>query len=444
MRRRGPRELRSPAALRPRTPWLPLALLLATAFAATGCGPRAGHAPGRVLLVGIDGASPRVIGGLLAAGRLPQLAEIARQGVWGPLRSRLPLASPRIWNTIATGKVPEKHGIRSFVRREGDRLELLLSSDRQTHALWNVASDAGLAVGVVNFWNTYPPERIDGVMVSDHLLASEVEGRRELAHAAAAPPGPVVFPEAWQGRLAGLVASGERLVPVADPFAGNRALPRWITEQRNPLSARFAEDELLARIALEIEAEIRPELLMVLLPGIDRVSHLLWGGLEPAELYPPELRPDPSARAALVAALEAYYVYTDALLGALLARFGPEDLVLVVSDHGFEAGVRLGFLTGVHQSEAAAEGVLFARGPGIPAGRPAGPVAIEDVTPTVLAWLGLPAAADMDGRPAPFLVVPSAGTVASYDTTPVERLAPTPSGAEAAIVEELRQLGYVE
>jgi predicted AlkP superfamily phosphohydrolase/phosphomutase len=397
-----------------------------------------------VLLVGIDGASPRLIGPLLAAGRLPHLAGIAREGVWGPLRSRLPLASPRIWNTIATGKRPEKHGILSFVRREGDHRELLLSSDRRAHALWNIASDAGLAVGVVNFWNTHPPERIEGVMVSDHLLAAEVEGRRVLTRAAPAPRGPRVFPEAWEARIAALAGSDERLVPIADPFAGNRALPRWIAEQRNPLSERFAEDALLARIALEIDAELRPALLMLLLPGIDRVSHLLWGGLEPAERYPPELRPESGARAAMVAALEAYYVYTDALLGALLARFGPRDLVLVVSDHGFEAGVGMGFLTGVHRSEAAAEGVLFARGPGIPAGRPAGPVAIEDLTPTVLAWLGLPAAADMDGRPAPFLVVPSAGSIASYDTTPVERLAPAPSGAEAEILEELRALGYVE
>jgi predicted AlkP superfamily phosphohydrolase/phosphomutase len=397
-----------------------------------------------VLLVGIDGASPRVIEPLLAAGRLPNLAALARAGVWGPLRSRLPLASPRIWNTIATGKEPEKHGIRSFVRREGEHLELLLSSDRRAHALWNIASDAGLTVGVVNFWNTYPPERIRGVMVSDHLLAAEVEGRRQVAHAAEAPPGPVVFPEAWQPRLAALLASGERVVEFADPFAGNRALPARIFAHGNPLSARFAEDEALARIALEIETELRPGLLMLLLPGIDRVSHMLWGGLEPAERYPRHLQPSPAERAALVAALEAYYVYTDALVGALAARFGSDDLVIVLSDHGFEAGVGYGFLTGVHQSEAAAEGVLFARGPGIPAGRPAGPVAIEAVTPTVLAWLGLPLAADMDGEPAPFLAVPRSGTVPTYDTEPVERLAPAPSGGEGAIVEQLRDLGYVE
>jgi predicted AlkP superfamily phosphohydrolase/phosphomutase len=397
-----------------------------------------------VLLVGIDGASLRVAQPMLVEGRLPHLAQLAREGVSGPLRSRLPLASPRIWNTIVTGKQPEKHGIRSFVRREGEHLELLLSSDRRTHALWNIASDAGLTSGVVNFWNTHPPERIDGVMVSDHLLASEVEGRRTLAHAAAAPRGPVVFPEAWQGRVAQLLAAGAEVVDVPDPFAGATGLPGWVVSKGNPLSKRFHEDEALAAIALAIEAELRPELLMVLLPGIDRVSHLIWAGVEPAERYAPPQRPTPSEHAAMRAALEAYYAYTDALVGALAARFGPDDLVIVLSDHGFEAGVRMGFLTGVHESEAAADGLLFARGPGIAAGRPAGPVAIEDVTPTVLAWLGLPLGLDMDGRPAAFLAAPPSGTVATWDTAPVERLALSRSGAEPELVERLRDLGYLE
>ena len=63
---------------------------------------------------------------------------------------------------------------------EDGKNTLYLSSDRKVHALWNIVSDAGLSVGVVNFWNTYPPEVINGVMVSDHLLARNIEGRRKM------------------------------------------------------------------------------------------------------------------------------------------------------------------------------------------------------------------------------------------------------------------------
>ena len=58
------------------------------------------------------------------------------------------------------------------------RVRLLLSSDRRTHALWNIVSDAERRVAVINWWNTFPPEVIEGVMVSDHAVPGEVERRR--------------------------------------------------------------------------------------------------------------------------------------------------------------------------------------------------------------------------------------------------------------------------
>jgi arylsulfatase A-like enzyme len=117
---------------------------------------------------------------------------------------------------------------------------------------------------------------------------------------------------------------------------------------------------------------------------------------------------------------------------------------MVVSDHGFEAAVSMGVLTGNHKSLKAIDGVIFARGPGIPAGAPAGPMTINDVTPTILTWLGLPIAEDMDGQPAGFLDVPEVKTIPTYDVAPVERLDLTPSGVEETIVEQLRGLGYFE
>ena len=94
----------------------------------------------------------------------------------------------------------------------------------------------------------------------------------------------------------------------------------------------------------------------------------------------------------------------------------------------------------------AIDGVIFVRGPGIPAGDTVKDMSIRDVTPTILAWLGLPLAADMDGRPAPFLtpVRTQPEPIASYDTVEIERVHSAPSGAEEQIVEQLRELGSIE
>ena len=104
---------------------------------------------------------------------------------------------------------------------------------------------------------------------------------------------------------------------------------------------------ITTRIALEVEREEHPDLLMVFLPGIDRVSHVVWAAVEPASEYPRALFQG-GERDATARAFFRYYEYTDALIGRLLAAYGPEDLVLVVSDHGFEAGEgRFAHVTGV-------------------------------------------------------------------------------------------------
>ncbi len=420
-------------------------LFLTASFVSVGLGlascERAPERP-RALLVGIDGATLRVIGPMIAEQRLPNLARIAAHGVSGPLQSLLPLHSPRIWNTIATGKVPSKHGILSFVRADERGNHLYLSSDRRVPALWNIASSHGLTVGVVNWWNSYPPERINGVMVSDHFFPEQLANLEQTFKADPETVGPKVFPEQWEARAQAAMSAQPLSVPIPDPFKDNAELPSWI--RRDGLSRQFQTDRQVTAVALALDADIHPDLLMVYLPGVDRVSHSLWGNLEPAELYPERLRPSPAQRQAGVKALQGYYEYVDALLGTLLARFDDDDLVLVMSDHGFEAGTRLVFLTGQHETTAAAEGILFARGRGVRRSGSAEPVTVSDITPTVLAALGLPGAADMDGRPAAFLDASPPPAVASYDGLPIERLSARPSGVEGQIVDQLRELGYVE
>jgi len=422
---------------RPRGP------LLGCAFAllAFGCSEPASP-PGRVLLVGIDGATLRIAEPMLRAGRLPHLAALASAGVYGPLRAHMPLTSPRIWTSIATGKNPRKHGILGFAREgEGGERRLYESSDRVGHALWNIASDAGLRVAVVNWWTTYPLETVNGVMVSDHLLAREIQGRLNLTGARPDPSGPIVYPETWEERVQELAKADEPLTGVADPFADAAVFPDWVPVDR--LRQRYRDDEWVTRIALAVEAEIHPDLMLVFLPGIDRVSHRLWGATEPDAEPSPFTREE---RAASLEALKRYYEFTDALIGRLLARYGGSDLALVVSDHGFEGGSSMIFLTGEHKSVQARNGVIFARGPGVAPPSQKQQLTVNDVTPTVLAWLGLPVGEDMDGVPARFLGerADAVARIPTHDTAPVERIAIGPSGGEDALLEQLRSLGYLE
>jgi hypothetical protein len=419
------------------------------AFACLLCGAIAwacsGEPPqrGRVFLIGIDGAAPRVIDAMMEQGRLPHLASLAKEGAYGRLRSAKPISSPRIWNTIATGKVPEKHGILHFSRKNADdQHELFLSTDRKVPSLWSIASQAGRRVGVVNFWNTFPPEKINGVMVSDHVLATEIAGRELMVGASQTAPGSIIYPAAWHERLYPLVGISEPLTRFSNPFADGVTLPDFA--RRDELTRHFFEDASLMRMSLEITRELDPDLLMLLMPGIDRVSHFLWGVLEPNDKYPEPLKLNPEERAGGKQALLDYYAYSDALIGELLALTRPEDLVMVVSDHGFEAGHVYMALTGTHESHEAIDGIVFARGPGVTPGTRIEGMSIADVTPTILAWMGLPVADDMDGRVAGLVGVDTVARIATHNTVAVEFVRTAPSGVETDIVEQLRTLGYID
>ena len=424
--------------------------------------PAAPEAPPRVLVIGVDGASKGLVESMRQEGLLPNLDAIAREGSTGVASPTGYLLSPRIWTTVATGKLPEKHGIHSWVRPEGEEgVRLYSSRDRTAHALWNMFSDAGYSVAVVNWLMTQPPEEINGVMISDHAAEGSARASEMLAAFSNQPPtGPVdppptgpdtvggaglTYPAGWQNRLADL-REGEAVTELPDPFTSERG---WLGEHPifGFLRKMYRNDAFAARTALAIEEELRPDLMLVYLPGIDRMSHILWYSVEPEEALesiPEESRPSQWERKVHGDALRLYYRHVDAIIGRLLEGRSPDDLVIVLSDHGFELDLSETPPRGTHVSNAARDGILYLRGRGIPRGRSDLRMKMAQFAPTILAWMGMPTAEDMDGVPAEFLDAPPSGQIATYDLTPVRRVESQNGEIESRIIEDLKGLGYVE
>ncbi|HRZ17763.1 MAG TPA: alkaline phosphatase family protein, partial [Candidatus Hydrogenedentes bacterium] len=85
---------------------------------AIGTGRRAAaQAGGRVIMLGFDGAEPRIIEEMLGRGELPNLARLRDQGGFHDLGSTVPPQSPVAWNTFSTCKNPGGHNIFDFIRR---------------------------------------------------------------------------------------------------------------------------------------------------------------------------------------------------------------------------------------------------------------------------------------------------------------------------------------
>src|SRR5262245_54890086 len=82
----------------------------------------------RLLVVGWDGASFRAIDPLLAAGKLPHLAELVARGSRAVLESTIVPISSAAWTTATTGKGPGEHGVFGFHEPEPGSYSLRLAS----------------------------------------------------------------------------------------------------------------------------------------------------------------------------------------------------------------------------------------------------------------------------------------------------------------------------
>lgn len=362
----------------------------------------------RVTMILLDGASLEYVLPRVADGRLPTFARLVEKGAVIDLATVRPTQPDPVWAAVATGMYPAKNGVRSaasYFARSDDRMVDLLPDYCFSHALvhlgfirdeanasntwrarpiWSIASNAGVRVGIVRWPLTYPAEEVDGFIVSDRfhqLVGSIAEFDR------AATPREVL---PW------LEASFTQL-PI-DPDAE--------LEQIGAIASGTPEESALRRdrgyslVMRNLAGEMSPRLTALRYEGLDTVGHYYLRYTQPRIFRDlPE-----EERRRFSQAIDRYYTYIDAEIGTSLDAMSPGDLLVVISGFGMHPlnpvkqaiGRILGNpeFTGTH--ERAPDGFLIAYGSAVePGRRPRG--SIVDVTPTVLYFLGLPAARDMDG-----------------------------------------------
>ena len=122
----------------------------------------------RVFIIGWDGATFDLIKPWVDEGKLPNIAKLMNQGTHGLLRSTMPPMTFPAWTSFMTGMNPGKHGIYDFTRpRAGTYdLEFVNGGQRRAPSFWRLLSDAGRRVISISVPCTYPPEQVNGIMLS--------------------------------------------------------------------------------------------------------------------------------------------------------------------------------------------------------------------------------------------------------------------------------------
>jgi len=124
---------------------------------------------GKVVVIGVDGADWRIIDPWIEDGHLKHLNEIINDGARGTLISTIPPFTLPAWTSIFTGVNPGKHSIADNLIQIGDEIRPALSIHRKAPLLWKLVGNSGLESIVVNDPVTYPPEPVNGIMVTGFL-----------------------------------------------------------------------------------------------------------------------------------------------------------------------------------------------------------------------------------------------------------------------------------
>ena len=129
----------------------------------------------RLLILGLDGGTFDILLPWMQKGFLPNLGKIYDEGVSGPLRTILPPITAPAWTSFYTGKNPGKHGIfEFFIKRENSYQEVAVNSTFcKSKTLWDYLAEENKKVAVLNVPMTYPPQKVNGIMICDFLSQAE-------------------------------------------------------------------------------------------------------------------------------------------------------------------------------------------------------------------------------------------------------------------------------
>ncbi len=379
----------------------------------------------KVLLIGIDGATLDIIEPLAKAGRLSQFKQLMDIGTYAKLRSQKPMLSPSLWTTIATGHQRSRHNITYFFSRQDQKDKapnLVSSNDRKTLALWNIVSEFKKDVFVDGWWVTWPAEPVHGKMVSDRLAQSRwsiwtnsqkteyltypSEMLAEIKHMIVDPTNP---PMNELQQLVDLTdAERSEMLNAKKPiFAHALSVSKF----------GYCAQRTYENIALHIFDHIQPDLSMIFLIAVDPICHTFWHYFHP-EQFSGYIEPDKVPR--FGKCIPAIYEHNDSYLAELLPKTNSNTVVIIVSDHGFQASgnlprktevidyrplgidhvekidqpVTVG-MSGIHHIDGT---FIASGGPIIKGAKYKEQPSIADITPTILALMGLPVGKDMAGR----------------------------------------------
>jgi len=230
-------------------------------------------------------------------GKLPTFATIMQRGSYGPLRSTTPYYSAPAWVSMVTGVQPGKHGIYDFFRTDTPKKSIVTSQYRKAPALWKILTEYDKSSIIVNVPGTFPPEKINGVMITGLLTPSKDSN--------------YTYPSSLKKELVPERLGEYELEQVAVDDIPKNLIARYSPEKLAEMVNHNTTSH--ATVTMNLMAREEWDFSMVVFRGTDDVQHLLWH------------RKD---------LILTCYQKADEFIGKMMRSY-PDAMFIIVSDHGF-------------------------------------------------------------------------------------------------------------
>ena len=251
----------------------------------------------KLFVLSLDGMPFTFLQKALEQGRMPHLQKWVNEGVFKQMDSVQPPLSSSAWASFATGRNPAEHGIMGFTERNPATMDWFVTNAAilQGQTLWQKLSQSGKRIFVMNVPLTYPPQKVNGIMISGFLAP-------DLKVAA--------FPQAL-----GTLLKARSYVIDADTELARKDLTAFYEHLNRVLDKRL-------EIMWHFFEQERWDFFMTHIMESDRLHHFFWEYMENGHpVYSP--------------LFYKFYAKIDRLLGSLRQRLPNDGAVLLLSDHGF-------------------------------------------------------------------------------------------------------------
>ncbi|WP_050748619.1 alkaline phosphatase family protein [Halothermothrix orenii] len=250
----------------------------------------------KMLVLGLDGVPYSFLKKAISKGVMPNVARLIPGGQFKKINSVIPTVSSAAWASFMTGLDPAGHNIFGFVDRYPDPFQQFIPTARHRRGkpLWVELGEAGKKSIVINVPVTYPPDEINGVMISGFLATNLKKA---------------VYPDNIYSKLQEM-----GYIIDANTWTARKSKKEFLKELHEVLQRRFQVVEWLI--------ENRDwDYFHCHIMETDRINHFFWR--------------DQEEKTSFAEMFYDFYRVLDRYLGKLIKRFEDRTDIILLSDHGF-------------------------------------------------------------------------------------------------------------